>query len=186
MQNMTPSRRRRESISNEPFEFVFYFKRRTRLRGVFIVAVQRQRAELVAQMLHQINECRFLRGVHCVFGLSRRIRSADLHHTNCCDVVSRNVCARFFHRTSSVNRTIDVNDEMIPDVAPTAIQMPFANRVNVNVTTFGCRGTMQNDAVEFTHDLARGMVSFCFRASRIWRACDACVILKRTTLRSPS
>jgi hypothetical protein len=34
------------------------------------------------------------------------------------------------------------------------------------------------------NDLARGIPLPCFRASRIWRACVACVISKRTTLPS--
>ena len=70
---------------------------------------------------------------------------------------------------------------MVPDVGPTTGFVPNADCVNVNVATLGCRGAMQNDAVEFTHDLDRGMVSFCFRASRIWRACHAYGILKRTS-----
>jgi hypothetical protein len=71
---------------------------------------------------------------------------------------------------------------MVPNVAPTAIiDVPFSNRVNANVTTFGCRRAMQNDSVKFTHGLAHDMVSFCFRASRILRACHAYGILKRTS-----
>jgi hypothetical protein len=106
----------------------------------------------------------FLVRVHCVFRFHFRVATADVHHTNGCGVVSRRMRPRLFNGSTDVNRTIQVNNEMVPNVAPTAIQMPFANRVNANVATFGCRGTMQNYAVEFTHDLDRGMISFCFRA----------------------
>jgi len=86
-----------------------------------------------------------------VFWFALRIGSADVTNSDGRHIAPFDVSADRTDRTSGVNTSVKGHDIVISDIAPSAAQVPSANRFGSNVASFGCRAAVNNDFVNVAH-----------------------------------
>ena len=118
------------------------------------MSVDCRAGELRAEFRDELDECGSLRLGACVLGLlAVSGAAADVADADRVCVVALCVGADFLNRSPTVDGAVEIDNEVIADVAPAvAFDVPLANLFDREMLAFGSGSAMDNDFVDFSHN----------------------------------
>lgn len=131
-----------------------YIERRASLVSKLVMSVDCRAWELRAEFRYELDECGSLRLGACVLGLlAVSGAAADIADADRVCVVALGVGADFLNRSPTVDGAVEIDNEVIADVAPAvAFDMPLADLLDREMLAFGSGSAMDNDFVNLSHN----------------------------------
>ena len=124
------------------------------------MSVDCRAGELRAEFRNELDECGSLRLGACVLGLlAVSGAAADVADADRVCVVALCVGADFLNRSPTVDGAVEIDNEVIADVAPAvAFDVPLADLLDREMLAFGSGSAMDNDFRNGTHFLRHSAI----------------------------
>jgi len=136
------------------------------LSGELTMPVDRGSWELFLEICEEVFEGLFLLHGPRVAGVAVWSDAANVTYTDGVLVVALGVCAGGLDWPSLMHGAVTINDIMVADVRPSALEVPLTNFINSDVASFRGRGAMNDKLRNLSHDA---------------RTCFACLINVETS-----
>ena len=115
------------------------------------MAVNSRVRELLLQLADQIAKAATLRNRARILWPHRCITAPSVGYPDAVGVVAFDVRPDLLDGSANLNRAVQANEIVIPNVRPPPRNVPLPDFANGYITAFGCRCAMDDDAVYWSH-----------------------------------
>lgn len=139
-----------------------YIEARTRLRRVITMSMN-------LGVIHgcKMFDCRFqrysLRLCSCVCGLAFVVEPSDIDDSDTILIVTVTVGSDLLNWSTQFQSSVNVNNIMVTDVAPTFLNVPFANIAGCVIHACSCRCAVDNNVINLSHCALNCQLKTCLR-----------------------